>query len=61
MAARVDLRYLACRFGPQRKIVLHSASLVRFHCRSHHPVAVVDRSFHSSCCLIHVIQRRFLL
>src|SRR5271169_3030001 len=30
-AAQVDLRYLACRFVLQRKILLHSGSLVRFH------------------------------
>src|SRR5580698_8283828 len=32
-AAQVDLRYLACRFVLQRKILLHSGSLVRFHSR----------------------------
>src|SRR5579859_4291985 len=32
-AAQVDLRYLACRFVLQPKILLHSLSLVRFHSR----------------------------
>src|SRR5260370_21804959 len=32
-AAQVDLRYLACRFVLQRKILLHSGSLVLFHSR----------------------------
>src|SRR6266851_8097845 len=30
-AAQVDLRYLACRFVLQRRILLHLRSLVRFH------------------------------
>src|SRR6202171_2617739 len=34
-AAQVDLRYLACRFVLQPKILLHSGSLVRFHSRLH--------------------------
>src|ERR1700722_3978081 len=32
-AAQVDLRYLACRFVLQRKILLRLGSLVRFHSR----------------------------